>query len=133
MNLELKLYLLALAGNKYYVGQSDDPEFRVLEHFGSRASKWTRRYKPLRIAKIQRLTVESVNEAMLYENWMTLQAMERFGWENVRGGGFFVGGNYLLRERVAYIYGFAQNKIGYLLQITAASFLADLRVGLFMF
>jgi len=113
MAIELKLYLLELADHKYYVGQSDDPEFRFLEHFGSRGSKWTRLNKPLRVAKIQKLTVESVNEAMLYENWMTLQAMERYGWENVRGGDFLVVETYLLKERLEHIYDFDQNKIKY--------------------
>jgi len=113
MAFELKLYLLELADNKYYVGQSDDPEFRFSEHLGSRGAKWTRRYKPLRIAKIQTLTVESAKEAMLYENWMTLQAMERYGWENVRGGDFLIVENYLLKERLEYIYDFAENRIKY--------------------
>ncbi len=113
MAIELKLYLLELADNKYYVGQSDDPEFRFGEHLGSRGAKWTRRYKPLRIAKIQTVTVESVNDAMLYENWMTLQAMERYGWENVRGGDFLVLETYLLKERLQHIYDFTSNKIKY--------------------
>jgi predicted GIY-YIG superfamily endonuclease len=89
MGIELKLYLLELAGNKYYAGQSNDPEFRFSEHLRSKGAKWTRRYKPFRIAKIQTLTVESAKEAMLCENWMTPQAMERYGWENVRGRGLF--------------------------------------------
>ena len=113
MAIELKLYLLELAGNKYYVGQSDDPKFRFSEHLGSKGAKWTRRYKPLRIAKIQTLTVETAKEAMLYENWMTLQAMERYGWENVRGGDFLVVETYLLKERLEHIYDFAENKIKY--------------------
>ena len=113
MEIELKLYLLELADHKYYVGQSDDPEFRFLEHLGSKGAKWTRRYKPLRIAKIQTLTVETAKEAMLYENWMTLQAMERYGWENVRGGDFVVVETYLLKERLEHIYDFAANKIKY--------------------
>jgi predicted GIY-YIG superfamily endonuclease len=90
MEFQLKLYLLELADHKYYVGQSDDPEFRFLQHLGKQGAMWTRRYKPLRIAKVQSLSVQSVNESMLYENWMTLQAMERYGWENVRGGEFLI-------------------------------------------
>jgi len=57
--------------------------------------------------------VERAKEAMFYENWMTLQAMERFGWENVRGGDFLVVENYLLQERLEHIYDFEQNKIKY--------------------
>lgn len=113
MAIELKLYLLELTGNKYYVGQSDDPQFRFSEHLGSKGAKWTRRYKPLRIAKIQTLLVDTAKEAMLYENWMTLQAMERYGWENVRGGDFLVVETYLLKERLEHIYDFTANKIKY--------------------
>src|ERR1700729_4117152 len=110
MAIELKLYLLELADKKYYVGQSDDPEFRFLEPKGSKGAKWTSLHKPFRIAKIQSLAVANCKEAMLYENWMTLQAMERYGWENVRGGDFLVVENYLLREKLDYIYDFAENK-----------------------
>jgi len=113
MAIELKLYLLELIGYKYYVGQSDDPKFRFSEHLGSKGAKWTRHYKPLRIAKIQTLTVETAKEAMLYENWMTLQAMERYGWENVRGGDFLVVETYLLKERLEHIYDITANKIKY--------------------
>jgi hypothetical protein len=44
--------------------------------------------QPIRIRTVQTVSVENPAEAMLYENWATLQAMERFGWGNVRGGGF---------------------------------------------
>ncbi|MBS1504069.1 MAG: GIY-YIG nuclease family protein [Bacteroidetes bacterium] len=113
MEIILKLYLLELADHKYYVGQSDDPEFRFLEHLGSKGAKWTRLHKPVRIKKIESLTVQTVAETMLYENWMTLQAMERYGWENVRGGEFLVVENYLLKDRLKYIYDFEANKIRY--------------------
>ena len=41
---------------------------------------------------------------MLYENWMTLQAMERYGWENVRGGEFVVLEAYWLKKQPDQIY-----------------------------
>lgn len=50
---------------------------------------------------------------MLYESWMTLKAMERYGWEHVRGGDFLVMENYLLKERIKHIFDFAGNKIKY--------------------
>jgi len=109
----LKLYLLELADHKYYVGQSDDPEFRFLQHSGKQGALWTRKYKPLRIAKIQAVTIPSVSESMLYENWMTLQAMERYGWENVRGGEFLIVESNLLRMSLEHIYDFEANKIRY--------------------
>lgn len=50
---------------------------------------------------------------MLYENWMTLQYMERFGWENVRGGDYLVVESFKLRERIAHIYDCNKNQIKY--------------------
>lgn len=113
MVIELKLYLLELADNKYYVGQTDDPDFRFSEHLSGKGAKWTRLHKPLNILLTRNLSVESPAEAMLYENWMTLQQMERFGWENVRGGDFTIVESYRLRERLEHIYDFEQNKIRY--------------------
>jgi len=113
MAIELKLYLLELANHKYYVGQSEDPEFRYLQHLGKQGSLWTRRHKPLRIAKRQSVMIEDFTESMLYENWMTLQAMERYGWENVRGGEFLIVESNLLKIRLKHIYDFENNKIRY--------------------
>lgn len=113
MAICLKLYLLELAGGKYYVGQSDDPHFRFSEHLGKKGSQWTRLHKPLRILMIREISVESLAEAMLRENWLTLQNMERFGWENVRGGDFTIVEAYQLRGKLEYIYDFEQNKIRY--------------------
>jgi hypothetical protein len=67
----------------------------------------------LHLLLTKNLTVESPAEAMLHENWMTLQQMERFGWENVRGGDFTIVESYRLQERLEHIYDFEQNKIKY--------------------
>ena len=74
---EIKLYLLELAHGKFYVGQASDPVFRFKEHLAGTVAKWTRLHKPVRIRKVQTVSVENPGEAMLYENWMTLQAISR--------------------------------------------------------
>jgi predicted GIY-YIG superfamily endonuclease len=48
MGFKFILYLLELADDKYYVGQSDDPGFRFLEHLGNRGARWTRFKVPRR-------------------------------------------------------------------------------------
>ena len=73
MEILIKLYLLELADNRYYVGQTDNPEFRFLEHVGNKGAKWTRLYKPIRILRTTEKIVYGFKEAMLYENWMTLK------------------------------------------------------------
>lgn len=113
MAILLKLYLLELEHDKYYVGQTDDTDFRFSEHLAGKGAKWTRLHKPLHMLLTKNLSVESPAEAMLYENWMTLQNMERFGWENVRGGDFTVVESYRMKERLEHIYDFMENKIRY--------------------
>lgn len=113
MAIELKLYLLELTGDKYYVGQTDDPEFRFSEHLSGKGAKWTRLHRPLRMLLTRSIIVKSPGEAMLYENWLTLQNMERFGWENVRGGDFLVVESYRLKERLDHIFDTDNNKIKY--------------------
>jgi predicted GIY-YIG superfamily endonuclease len=113
MAISLKLYLLELNDDKYYVGQTDDPEFRFSEHLSGKGAKWTRMHRPLHLLLTKNLSVETAAEAMLYENWLTLYYMEQFGWENVRGGDFVIVESYLLRERLEHIYDFMQNKIKY--------------------
>lgn len=111
MAFSLKLYLLELEDNKYYVGQTDDPEFRFHEHLSGKGAKWTKKHRPLHLLLTKDLSVESCAEAMLYENWLTLQYMELFGWENVRGGDFVIVESYQLRDRLEHIYDFEKNKI----------------------
>src|SRR5437588_2139534 len=115
MALSLKLYLLELADDKYYVGQTDNPEFRFSEHLSGNGAKWTRLHRPLYLLLTKSLTVDTAAAAMLYENWMTLQYMERFGWENVRGGDYSVVESFKLQERISHIYDCDNNKIRYYL------------------
>jgi hypothetical protein len=44
---------------------------------------------------------------------MTLEMMEVFGWENVRGGDFVVIESYKLKFSLQHIYNFEENKIRY--------------------
>jgi predicted GIY-YIG superfamily endonuclease len=113
MALELKLYLLELTGDKYYVGQSDDPGFRFSEHLSGKGARWTRLHRPLYMLLTKAIRVDTPAAAMLHENWMTLKYMERFGWENVRGGDFLVVESFKLQERLTHIYDCDQNKIRY--------------------
>lgn len=113
MAVELKLYLLELSDDKYYVGQTEDPDFRFKEHLSGKGARWTRLHKPLHILLTRTIKVDSPAEAMLHENWMTLQFMEKFGWENVRGGDYLVVESFKLQERISHIYDCEKNKIRY--------------------
>ena len=44
----IKIYVLKLEENKYYIGQSKDTEQRKRLHLkGKQGSEWTKKYKPI--------------------------------------------------------------------------------------
>jgi len=76
------IYIIKLENNKYYVGKTHYPNFRLEDHCNSNGSAWTRKYKPIQIMKI-------INNCDDYdEDKYTLKCMEEYGITNVRGGSF---------------------------------------------
>ena len=76
------IYVLELLDNKYYVGKTDNPQFRLESHFNSNGSAWTKKYKPINI-------IELIPNCDDYdEDKYTLKYMEKYGIDNVRGGSF---------------------------------------------
>ena len=74
------IYVLKLKSNKYYVGKTDNPNFRLNDHFDANGSEWTKKYKPITIHEI-RPDCDSKDETNI-----TQEYMEKFGIDNVRGG-----------------------------------------------
>lgn len=78
----VSIYILLLEDNKYYVGKSPNPKFRIEQHFNSNGSSWTKKYKPIRV-------IETINNCDNFdEDKYTLKYMAKFGINNVRGGSF---------------------------------------------
>jgi len=76
------IYILKLTNNKYYVGKTNNPIFRLESHFSSNGSAWTRKYKPLEV-------IELIPDCDNYdEDKYTLKMMNKYGILNVRGGSF---------------------------------------------
>ena len=76
------IYALQLERGKYYVGKTNNPFFRLENHFNSNGSEWTRKYKPLRV-------IELIPDCDDYdEDKITRQYMDKHGIHNVRGGSF---------------------------------------------
>ncbi len=76
------IYTLKLEQGKYYIGKTNNPQFRVDEHFNSNGSEWTRLYKPLRVLELK-------PDCDDYdEDKITRQYMDKYGINNVRGGSF---------------------------------------------
>jgi predicted GIY-YIG superfamily endonuclease len=83
-----QLYALKLANNKYYVGITKNPQRRFNAHYYGKGSWWTTKYKPISIieTRITDTTIESV--AAKLEDKMTLEYAKKYGFDNVRGGGY---------------------------------------------
>ena len=76
------IYVLALNCNKYYIGKTSNPHFRIEQHFNFNGSNWTKKYKPIKILEI------IPNCDNFDEDKYTLEYMKNYGIENVRGGSF---------------------------------------------
>src|SRR3989338_6924367 len=74
------IYVLECERNKWYVGKSSDPENRIRQHFRNYGPQWTKRYPPIRVQEV------IFSEDPHKEENLTLDYMEKFGPDNVRGG-----------------------------------------------
>ena len=77
----MKIYILKCENDKYYVGRTTNKECRIIQHFTSNGSKWTKKYKPIEI-------INEYNGDEFDEEKYTLITMEKYGIENVRGGSY---------------------------------------------
>lgn len=76
------IYVLELKNGKYYVGKTNNPAFRLESHFNSSGSEWTKLHKPINI-------IDIIPNCDNYdEDKITIQNMEKYGINNVRGGSF---------------------------------------------
>lgn len=82
------LYMLELAGGKYYVGQTKHPDRRIRKHFNGSGAEWTRAHPPLREITRINLGIIDYRAGELAENAKVLELMRQHGFQNVRGGFF---------------------------------------------
>jgi hypothetical protein len=76
------VYTLLLEQNKYYVGKTDNPRFRIESHFDASGSAWTKKYPPLKL-------LELIPDCDHFdEDKYTKVYMNKYGINNVRGGSF---------------------------------------------
>jgi hypothetical protein len=76
------IYVLKLEQGKYYIGKTNNPQFRLENHCNGNGSAWTQKYKPLKVIKILQ------NKDDYDEDKYTMQYMDKYGIANVRGGSF---------------------------------------------
>ena len=76
------IYVLKLEQGKYYIGKTNNPQFRLENHCNGNGSAWTQKYKPLKVIKLLQ------NKDDYDEDKYTRQYMDKYGIANVRGGSF---------------------------------------------
>ena len=76
------IYILKLEKGKYYIGKTNQPNFRIKSHFNLNGSKWTKTYWPLSIEKLIP-NCDDYDE----DKWTKIY-MDIYGIDNVRGGSF---------------------------------------------
>lgn len=78
----MKIYVLRLEGNCYYIGKSEDVVTRYQQHLNGSGSAWTRLHKPLSLEKTLDCT------SPFDEDKVTKEYMARYGIDKVRGGSY---------------------------------------------
>src|SRR5580693_4305536 len=82
----LWLYVLELANNNFYVGMTRNVEARFKQHRSGVGSHWTAQHQPLRVMRCVNTGLTLDSEAARVEDALTVQTMEQFGRQHVRGG-----------------------------------------------
>jgi predicted GIY-YIG superfamily endonuclease len=77
------IYVLECEEAKWYVGITYNLNLRLAQHISGNGAKWTRYYKPKRVAEIIHTGITSTTE-----NETTLRYKALYGDENVRGGSY---------------------------------------------
>ena len=81
-------YILKLENDKIYVGNTNNINKRLKQHFNNEGSKFTKKYKPIEIISI------NPNKNNKQETRTTLKYMNKYGINNVRGGKFVSSNDY---------------------------------------
>jgi len=79
------IYVLELAGGRFYVGTSETPLSRIESHIAGTGAVWTRRHSPVRLHHLQQVRLV---DAKRMEDRTTLDLVEQHGMSLVRGGRF---------------------------------------------
>ena len=76
------IYVIQLQNDKYYIGKTINPHFRIETHFTNNGAEWTKLHKPIKI-------LELVPNCDDYdEDKYTYKYMDKYGIDNVRGGSY---------------------------------------------
>jgi len=76
------LYVLKLAGGKWYIGKTDHLNGRLSDQFSGKGAEWCKRYTPLDVHEV-------INNCDDFdEDKYVKKYMSEYGIDNVRGGSY---------------------------------------------
>jgi len=78
--MSTNIYILKLEGGNYYVGKSDNPAQRFIQHINGEGSAWTKKHRPLKLLNI------IPNASSFDEDKHVKELMAKYGIDKVRGG-----------------------------------------------
>ena len=78
--MSTNIYILKLEGGNYYVGKSDNPAQRFIQHINGEGSAWTKKHRPLKLLNIYE------NASPFDEDKHVKELMSKYGIDKVRGG-----------------------------------------------
>jgi len=84
----IRLYVLELEHDCWYVGFSSNPEKRFKKHLRGSGANWTKLHKPIEIHTVRETKLYLDSEAAQLENELTLDYARNYGTDKVRGGGY---------------------------------------------
>lgn len=76
------VYVLKLENENWYVGITYNLNLRMAQHWSGQGAKWTKLHKPISIEEVIYPASTEI------ENKKTLELMEQYGKEKVRGGNY---------------------------------------------
>jgi len=96
------LYALKLTDEKYYIGLTSykNVNVRYNQHLDGSGAKWTKLYKPTEIIETRKIGHIPEKDALILETKLTVEYIEKYGIENVRGGEMC----YLNLERCKFLF-----------------------------
>jgi|TARA_B110001450_G_scaffold249145_1_gene266165 predicted GIY-YIG superfamily endonuclease len=83
INEEKVVYQVNCAKGKKYIGETNDFDRRMSEHFGGRGSKVTKKFKPYEAKELERCPGYFAKDL---EQEYTEEKIDKYGYNKVRGG-----------------------------------------------
>ena len=85
---KIYVYVLLIDDNFYYVGSSINLSKRLKHHRNRKGSMFTKNYKTLKLIEAYIIPNIMFYEAEIYESFLALKYVKKYGYKNANGGCF---------------------------------------------